>query len=187
MAHEFGFRRVAIIGIGLIGASMALALRSAGFDGEIVVADRDTDALAEAEGLGLGDRYLADAAAAVSDADLVILAVPVGALEALGRGIGPALGPETIVTDTGSVKAAVIDAMAKTLPSHARFVPGHPVAGSERSGPSAGFGTLFHERWTILTPTSDTDPEAIRVVDAMWRAFGARLEIMDAQKHDLVL
>ncbi len=187
MTEPFRFQRVAIVGIGLIGASIALALRDCGFDGEIAVADRDGNALKEAEDLGLGSSYHEDAAVAVADADVVILSVPVGAMEAVGRVIGPALKEGAIVTDTGSVKGAVIDAMVATLPASARFVAGHPIAGSENSGPSAGFPSLFNHRWCIVTPTGATDAEATEIVADMWRAFGAEIEIMEVTRHDLVL
>lgn len=187
MADDFAFERVAIVGIGLIGSSIAMALRAHGFDGPIAIADRNGEALRLAAELGLGTNYYASAGKAAADADLVILAVPVGAMEATGRAIAPVLNARTIVTDTGSVKRAVVEALRATLPPGVRLVPGHPIAGSERSGPTAGFATLFERRWCILTPTEDADAEAVETVAAMWRAFGSNLEIMGIDQHDVVL
>ncbi len=183
----FFFNTVAIIGIGLIGSSMAQALRANGFEGPIAIADRNGDALREATDLELGTSYHTSAARAVVGADMVILCVPVGAMGATARAIAPTLGKDAIVTDTGSVKAAVARAVGAALPDKSRFVPGHPIAGSEQSGPSAGWATLFRHRWSVLTPTDETDPEAVDRVAAMWRAMGAEVEVMDIDRHDLVL
>ncbi|MEM7696434.1 MAG: prephenate/arogenate dehydrogenase family protein [Pseudomonadota bacterium] len=182
----FAFENATIIGTGLIGASLSLALRAAGFTGTIAAADTNPAALEEAEALGLFDRYHTDPADAVAGAEIVILAIPVGAMGAAAATIGPALAEGAIVTDTGSVKGAVIAAM-EGLPRHARFVPAHPIAGSENSGPSAGFPGLFANRWCILTPTHKTNPAALRVVADMWRAFGSNVEVMDIAHHDRVL
>ena len=182
---EFAFERVAIIGIGLIGSSIARALRACGFAGTIAIADRDADTIGEAAALGLGTPCTT--AEAVADADLVILCVPVGAMSAIGEAIAPHLKERAIVTDVGSVKAAVIEALRAALPDHARLVAGHPIAGTEKSGPAAGFASLFKQRWSILTPTETTDPEALETVAAMWRAFGSEVELMDPARHDLVL
>jgi cyclohexadieny/prephenate dehydrogenase len=187
MAEPFRFERVAIIGIGLIGSSIALALRARGFAGPIAIADRNGEALRDAADLSLGTSYHNSAAKAVSGADMVILAVPVGAMEATGRAIAPALSPGAIITDVGSVKGAVIDSLASVLPGSSRFVAGHPIAGSEQSGPRAGYATLFEQRWCILTPTQETDEEALEVVAAMWQGLGSQVEVMDRQRHDLVL
>jgi cyclohexadieny/prephenate dehydrogenase len=183
---EFRFERVAIIGIGLIGSSIALALRDRGFTGPIAIADRNGDALRTATDLELGTTYHTSAAKAVAGADMVIVCVPVGAMEATARAISPALQPGAIITDTGSVKGAVIKAFS-TLPPSARLVPGHPIAGSEKSGPSAGWATLFERRWTILTPADGADEDAVETVTDMWLAFGSEVEIMSAERHDLVL
>jgi cyclohexadieny/prephenate dehydrogenase len=182
----FRFERVAIIGIGLIGSSIALALRERGFTGPIAIADRNGDALRTATDLELGTTYHTSAAKAVAGADMVIVAVPVGAMEATARAIAPALQPGAIVTDTGSVKGAVIEAL-RVLPESARIVPGHPIAGSEKSGPAAGWATLFERRWCILTPCERSDDEAVDTVTDMWHAFGSEVEIMTAERHDLVL
>ncbi|MCF3932785.1 prephenate/arogenate dehydrogenase family protein [Acuticoccus sp. M5D2P5] len=190
MADEpgsFRFSRVAIIGIGLIGSSVALALRAKGFEGPIAIGDRNGDALRVAAELELGTSYHTSAAKAVAGADLVMLCVPVGAMSATGRAIAPALAEGAIVTDTGSVKESVIEALTGVLPAHARVVAGHPIAGSEQSGPRAGYGTLFERRWSILTPTEGTDPEAVDIVADMWRRFGSEIELMDPKRHDLVL
>lgn len=186
-ASGFRFERIAIIGIGLIGASIALALRANGFAGRIAVADRSGDALRLAEELGLGTSYHVSAAKAVAGADMVILAVPVGAMGATARAMAPTLAKDAIVTDVGSVKGAVAKAVTAVLPGKSRFVPGHPIAGSEQSGPQAGYATLFRRRWCILTPTADTDPDATEAVAAMWRALGSDIEIMEIDRHDLVL
>ncbi len=140
-----------------------------------------------AEALALGDETTSDMARAVRNADCVILCAPVGANEAIGRVIAPALKPGTIVSDVGSVKGAVISALEPILPPHARFVPAHPVAGTEQSGPDAGFATLFINRWCILTPPDGADPEAVRMVRAFWEALGSHVERMSAAHHDLVL
>jgi len=187
VAEEFGFARVAIVGIGLIGSSIALALREGGFAGPIAVADRSEEALAAARERDLGTAYTTRAEAAVDGADMVILCVPVGAMEAVGRAIAPALAPGAMVTDTGSVKSAVIAALSASLPETARFVAGHPIAGSEHSGPRAGYASLFRRRWAILTPTGATDADALGIVAGMWRRFGSEIEVMDPERHDLVL
>jgi cyclohexadieny/prephenate dehydrogenase len=187
VAEDFRFERVAIVGIGLVGSSIALALRERGFAGPIAIGDRNGDALRDAADLGLGTSYHASAAKAVAGADMVILCVPVGAMGATGRAIAPALSPGAIVTDTGSVKRAVVEMLQGVLPASARLVGGHPIAGSEHSGPRAGFASLFERRWCILTPEERTDEEALETVAAMWRAFGSEIEIMDVRRHDLVL
>ncbi|WP_425089366.1 prephenate/arogenate dehydrogenase family protein [Stappia sp.] len=181
------FSRVALIGIGLIGSSLAHVIRRNGLASEIVVSTRSEHTLRRAEELGLGDRYCLDAGEAVADADLVILCVPVGASEAVAKWIAPALAPGAIVTDVGSTKASVIRQMAPHLPDHVHFIPGHPIAGTEESGPDAGFADLFRERWCILTPTDDADAEAVARLTAFWEACGSTVETMDADHHDLVL
>ncbi|UOM36074.1 prephenate/arogenate dehydrogenase family protein [Acuticoccus sp. I52.16.1] len=183
----FFFNSVAILGIGLIGSSIALALRDNGFEGPISIADRNGESLREAGELGLGNSYHTSAAKAVQGADVVFLCVPVGAMGATARAIAPTLGANAIVTDTGSVKASVARAVCAAIPNKTRFVPGHPIAGSEQSGPRAGWATLFRNRWSILTPGPETDAGAIDVVAAMWRKMGAYVELMEAEHHDLVL
>jgi len=180
-------RRLALIGIGLIGSSIARGARRWGLAEEIVVQSRRAETVETARRLGLGDRYTTSAAEAAADADLVILCIPVGACEAVAREIAPALKPGAIVSDVGSVKASVIRQVAPHLPGHAHFVPAHPVAGTEYSGPEAGFAELFVRRWCILTPTAASPAAAVETVIAFWRGLGSDVEIMDAERHDLVL
>jgi cyclohexadieny/prephenate dehydrogenase len=181
------FQRVAIIGVGLIGSSMARAMRKHGLAGEIVGCARSAETRAKVLELGLATRCEADPAAAVAGADLVVLATPVGAYEAVARAMEPALAPDAIVTDVGSVKQAVIRDVGPYLPEGVHFVPGHPIAGTEHSGPEAGFAELFEQRWCILTPPPGTEAAATDKVARLWRAFGSRVEIMDAGHHDKVL
>ncbi len=181
------FEELAIIGVGLIGSSIARVARRRNAARRIILADQSITTLERAKALGLGDVVTDDAARAVRNADCVILCVPVGAYEAVARVIAPALGPGTIVSDVGSVKSAVISSLQPLLPAHARLVPGHPVAGTEQSGPDAGFASLFINRWCILTPPDGTDEGAVKKVRALWEAFGSHVEIMSAAHHDLVL
>jgi cyclohexadieny/prephenate dehydrogenase len=184
---ESVFGDLAIIGIGLIGSSLARAIRQQNAARRIVIADVSKIALARAEALDLGDRYTADLADAVRGADCVILCAPVGVTGAIGRAIAPALKTGAIVSDVGSVKAAIIAELEPILPVHVRLVPAHPVAGTEQSGPDAGFATLFVNRWTILTPPAAADAEAVGKVRALWEAIGANVATMEAEHHDLVL
>ncbi len=183
------FERIAILGVGLIGASIALAARVSNAAGTVALYDHDAGVRERALALGLGE-VCADAVSAVAGADLVVLAVPVGAMgEALASCAG-ALKPGAIVTDVGSVKGAVIEALRAVLPVDALLVPGHPIAGTEHSGPEAGFAALFKGRWHILTPLADPRPAyaaAIDRLEAFWRALGADVERMDASRHDVVL
>ena len=179
--------RVALIGIGLIGSSLARACRLKRVAGEIVVTDVDPDVRARALALGLADRVADTPAAAVAGADLVILCAPVGANAALGAAIAAHLRPGAIVSDVGSVKGAVVAALAPVLPAGVHLVPAHPVAGTEQSGPDAGFASLFLNRWCILTPPEGTDADAVTRLTAFWTAIGANVEIMTPPHHDLVL
>lgn len=181
------FDKVALIGIGLIGSSIAINLREKRLAGEVAVSTRSPQTLARAQELKLGTSFHADAAEAVKDADLVILSVPVGASGAIAQAIGPALKSGAIVTDVGSVKGSVVADMAPHLPGHVHFVPGHPIAGTEQSGPDAGFLELFRNRWTILTPVAGTDEAATKRLAGLWRAMGANVETMTPEHHDLVL
>jgi cyclohexadieny/prephenate dehydrogenase len=181
------FDELAIVGVGLIGSSIARAARRRNAARRIVLADHSIAVLERAKALGLGDLIADDLARAVSGADCVILSVPVGAYGAVGRAIAPALKPGTVVSDVGSVKSAVILALEAVLPDHARLVPAHPVAGTEQSGPDAGFADLFVNRWCILTPAEGVDDEAVARVKALWEALGSHVEIMGAAHHDLVL
>jgi cyclohexadieny/prephenate dehydrogenase len=179
--------RLALIGIGLIGSSIARAARARGLVREIVVQTRSPETLKRAEELGLGDRYTLDAADAARDADVVIACVPVGASEAVARAIGPAVKPGAIVSDVGSVKMSVVRQMAPHLPENVHFVPAHPIAGTEYSGPDAGLPDLYVNRWCILTPPEGTDAAAVDRLSALWQGMGANVEIMTPDHHDLVL
>lgn len=181
------FDRLALIGIGLIGSSIAQVARERGLVREIAISTRSPETLARAEELGLGDSYYLDAAQAVDGADLVILCVPVGANEAIAKWIAPALKPGAILTDVGSTKKSVVDAVAPHVPKGVHFIPGHPIAGTEKSGPDAGFPTLFENRWCILTPLKDTDPDAVARLTKFWEACGSNVDTMEPEHHDLVL
>ncbi|MFP1631114.1 prephenate/arogenate dehydrogenase family protein [Zhengella sp. ZM62] len=181
------FARIALIGIGLIGSSLAHVIRREGLAGEIVVSSRSADTLARAQELALGDRHVADAGDAVRGADLVIVSVPVGASGAVAKAIAGALEPGAILTDVGSTKRSVIEQMAPHVPEGVHFIPGHPIAGTERSGPDAGFAELFEGRWCILTPVEDTEAGALDRLRLFWEACGSRVDIMDADHHDRVL
>ena len=188
MAEAFQpFSRVALIGIGLIGSSLAHNIKTHGLARHIAITTRRTETLKRAEALGLGDSYHLEAAEAVEGADLVILCVPVGSVGAVTKEIAGALAPGVIVSDVGSVKASVVKAMQPHLPSHVHFVPAHPIAGTEQSGPDAGFLELFQRRWCILTPVEGSDPSAVERLEAFWTACGSDVEVMSAEHHDLVL
>ncbi|MGJ3265625.1 MAG: prephenate/arogenate dehydrogenase family protein [Salinarimonas sp.] len=181
------FRRLALVGLGLIGSSIALAARRQNLAGSIVAADADAGVRARAQELGLAETVYADAAEAARGADCVILCVPVGACGAVAKAIAPVLEPGAIVSDVGSVKGAVVAQVEPHLPAGVHFVPAHPVAGTEDSGPDAGFATLFRNKWTILTPAYGTSPEAVEAVRDFWESMGSAVEIMSAPHHDLVL
>ncbi|MCC4297966.1 prephenate/arogenate dehydrogenase family protein [Aurantimonas coralicida] len=181
------FQRVALIGIGLIGSSLAHNIRARKLAGHVAITTRRAATLARAEELGLGDSYHLDASDAVRDADLVILCVPVGSCGAVTKEIAGALKPGAIVSDVGSVKGAIVQQMQPHLPGHVHFVPAHPIAGTEQSGPDAGFLELFDNRWCILTPVEGTDADAVARLRAFWEACGSDVEIMTPEHHDLVL
>jgi len=181
------FRHVALIGIGLIGSSISHAMRRKGLTQTITGSARTKATVETALALRLIDRGCVHAADAVKGADLVILSVPVGVCGALAAEIAPHLEPGAILTDVGSVKAAVVRDVAPHVPERVHFVPGHPIAGTEQSGPEAGFAELFEGRWTILTPEPGTDAAAIAKLKAFWMALGAKVEIMSAEHHDMVL
>lgn len=181
------FEKVALVGIGLIGSSIAHAARLKGLARTIVITTRKAETLAEAEALRLGDVYTLDAAEAVRDADVVILCTPVGAYGPVMQQIAGALKPGAILTDVGSVKQHVVDVVAPHVPKGVHFVPGHPIAGTEHSGPAAGFASLFVNRWCVLTPGRDVDAAAVDKLVAFWRGMGAKVECMDAAHHDMVL
>ncbi|HEV2301048.1 MAG TPA: prephenate/arogenate dehydrogenase family protein [Stellaceae bacterium] len=181
------FDRVALIGVGLIGSSLARALRQLSPRTHIVACAKTEKTLAAARRLGLADETAEDPAEAVRGADLVVLATPLSAYAEIGRRIAPALSSGAILTDVGSVKEAVVRDLAPLLPPGVAFVPGHPVAGTEHSGPESGFAELFHDRWCILIPLQETAPEAVEKVARMWQACGMRVTRMDAARHDRVL
>jgi cyclohexadieny/prephenate dehydrogenase len=180
------FARVAIIGLGLIGSSVARAVRANMPTVRLSGSDADPAVRERARDLDLLDDVADGAGAAVVDADLVILCVPVGAMPAVAAEISPELSPGTVVSDVGSVKGQVLNDLGAALPGVA-IVPAHPVAGTENSGPDAGFATLFRNRWCILTPPEGANPLAVERVKAFWTALGSNVEVMDARHHDLVL
>lgn len=181
------FDKAVIVGVGLIGSSLLRVARSQGLARELVAVDRSGDVRARASELGLADRVTDDAALAAQNADLVILCTPVGAIGDVAAQIGPHLSAGCIVSDVGSVKSAVVTAVEPHLPPGVFFVPAHPVAGTEYSGPDAGFATLFHQRWCILTPPEGADAGAVEKLTAFWAAAGSKVEIMTPAHHDLVL
>ncbi len=181
------YQRVAFIGLGLIASSMVHAMRRAGLAASTAGTARSPETRAIVREMALLDTVCDTAAEAVAGADLVVLCVPVGAMEAVAREIGPHLAQGATVTDVGSVKGAVIDAVAPHLPEGVHFIPGHPLAGTEHSGPRAGFAELFDNRWCILTPPEDCDAQALERLVAFWRSMGANVDMMDAPHHDLVL
>ncbi len=181
------YNRVALIGLGLIAGSMAHAMRRAGLVGEIVGTARSAETRDVAREIGLCDRVTDTMAEAVEGADLVVLAVPVGVMAQVAAEIAPHLAPGATVTDVGSVKRDVIAQVSPLLPAHVHFVPGHPLAGTEHSGPRSGFAELFDNRYVLLTPPDGTDPAATERLKNLWIGCGANVEEMDADHHDLVL
>ena len=181
------YEHVALIGLGLIGSSIAHAIRRGGLAGRITGHAKSEATRKTAERLRLCDAVYADPAEAVAGADLVILCTPVGSYGALAEAIAPALSPGATVTDVGSVKGAVVRDVAPHLAEGVHFIPGHPIAGTEHSGPEAGFAELFDGRWTILTPPGGSDAEAVARLQRFWEACGASVELMTPEHHDLVL
>jgi len=179
--------RLGLIGFGLIGGSIARAARAQGIVGEIVVSARTPKTRARVIELGLADRVVDSNTAAAEGADLVIVCTPVGACGPTAKEIAGKLKPGAIVSDVASVKGAIVRDMGPHIPKGVHFVPAHPVAGTEHSGPDAGFAELFINRWCILTPPAGADPKAIETLQTFWTSIGARVEIMDADHHDLVL
>ncbi len=181
------FEHITIIGIGLIGSSMARAIKRGKLATRLVVCDANEDALRIAKNLDIGDDYIHEAVEAVRDSDLVVLAVPMMAMESIVRDIAAHMKAGSILTDVGSVKECVITSLAPIIPDHVHLIPGHPVAGTENSGPNAGFASLFDGRWCILTPPIGADEQATNLLDQFWSHIGANVEIMDAAHHDRVL
>ncbi len=181
------FTKVALIGVGLIGSSLAHAMRRGGLAAHIAGTADTPDMRTRAARRGFCDSIHEDPADAVKDADLVILCTPVGAFGPVARQIAGALRPGAILTDVGSVKMATVRDVGPHVPEGVHFIPGHPIAGTEHSGPEAGFAELFDGRWCILTPPTGTDQAAIDTLAGFWRGCGSRVEIMDARHHDLVL
>jgi cyclohexadieny/prephenate dehydrogenase len=180
------FRSVAIIGLGLIGSSIARAVRERMPDVRICGYDVSAECRQIAQKMEICDDYAASAADAVVNAELIILCVPVGQMATVGAAIAPNLAPGAVVSDVGSSKADVLAALTAALPG-VTVIPAHPVAGTENSGPAAGFASLFDGRWCILTPPADADGDKVSALADFWTALGARVEHMDAAHHDLVL
>ena len=181
------FERVAILGTGLIGSSVARVARKTGAVRSIAICDSSPEVIKRARSLALGDEYFVAASQAVRAADLVMFCVPVGANAELAEEVQGVLENGAVVTDVGSVKGAVIAALKDRLPANVHFVPAHPVAGTEESGPESGFASLFANRWCILTPLPGADAGAIERVRRLWQNLGSNVEIMSAEHHDLVL
>jgi cyclohexadieny/prephenate dehydrogenase len=181
------YKKVALIGLGLIAGSIAHAIRRAGLADTISGTARSAQTRAIAREIGLCDVVCDTATEVVKDADLVILAVPVGAMATVAQEIGPHLKPGATLSDVGSVKASVIKNVAPFVPDAVHFIPAHPLAGTEHSGPHSGFAELFDNRWCILVPVDNTDPTALANLHDFWEKLGANVEVMDAQHHDLVL
>jgi cyclohexadieny/prephenate dehydrogenase len=181
------FDRIALVGIGLIGSSLARVIRREGLARHVAISTRSASTLARAEELGLGDSYSTDPAIAAAGADLVVVSVPVGATGEAAEAIAPALKAGAIVTDVGSTKGSVIAQMRPRLPANVHFIPGHPLAGTEKSGPDSGFAELFENRWCVFTPLPGTDPVALEKLSEFWRRCGSNVDTMDPDHHDMVL
>jgi cyclohexadieny/prephenate dehydrogenase len=181
------FDKVAILGLGLIGSSLAYAIRRGFLAKKVVGFDASAEVRARAGELAFADEIASSAAEAVTDADLVILATPVGAYKSLAEAIAPHLKPGAILSDVGSVKGAVVRDVGPLVPAGVHFIPAHPIAGTEFSGPDAGFASLFDGRWTILTPVPGTAPDATAALRQFWEGCGAQVDVMDVAHHDLVL
>jgi cyclohexadieny/prephenate dehydrogenase len=184
---DIQFEKIALIGIGLIGSSIARAVKERGLAHAVSITSRSPLTLARAEELELGTFYTESPTECVNDADLVIVSVPVGASGAVAQEISGAMKPGAILTDVGSTKASVIRQMQPYVQDDVHFIPGHPIAGTEHSGPDAGFADLFDGRWCILTPPPGTNAEAIEKLRMFWQALGSRVDEMDPEHHDKVL
>jgi len=184
------YDKIAVLGCGLIGSSIVRAARVHGVAGRIAVFDLSAQVRERVTELGIADVVTADSVEAVRDADLVVLAPPPGAIVAAAEACAAGLKPGATLTDVGSVKGPVSQALAAAVPPGVFVVPGHPIAGTEFSGPDAGFPELFHDRWTILTPQQSERPgyeDAVKRLVAFWEGMGAKVELMDERHHDLVL
>ncbi len=181
------FNKITLIGIGLIGSSIALAARQKNLAKHIAISTRSEKTLQEAKNLNLGDSYYSDVKQAVKNADLIILCTPVGVFENIMKTIAPSIKQGAIISDVGSVKAHVQKVISPLLPKGVHFVPAHPMAGTEYSGPSAGFPSLFEGRWCMLTPSENQSKMAIKKLSDFWRELGSQVEIMDAEHHDLIV
>ncbi|TIP94704.1 MAG: prephenate/arogenate dehydrogenase family protein [Mesorhizobium sp.] len=181
------FEKIALVGIGLIGSSLARVIRREGLASHVAISTRSETTLARAKELGLGSSYTTAAKQAVGDADLVIVSVPVGSSGEVAEEIAPALQQGAILTDVGSTKASVIAQMQPHVPAGVHFIPGHPLAGTEKSGPDAGFAELFENRWCIFTPLPGTDPATLEKLSEFWRRCGSNIDTMDPQHHDMTL
>jgi cyclohexadieny/prephenate dehydrogenase len=181
------FDKITLIGIGLIGSSIARAVKAKGLAKTVTISSRSQETLDRAHELDLGTDYVHDAGEAVKGADLIVVSVPVGASGKVAEEIAPHLKPGAIVTDVGSTKASVVAQMLPHIPKNVHFIPGHPLAGTEHSGPDAGFAELFQGRWCILTPVHGTDKDAKRKLAAFWEALGSKVDEMDTEHHDKVL
>jgi cyclohexadieny/prephenate dehydrogenase len=181
------YPRIAVIGCGLIGSSIIRAARAVGAVETVAVADISPENRALIETLGYADLVTADAAEAARDADLVIIATPPGAIGQAAKAAAKGMKPGATLTDVGSVKHPVVEALMAAAPDGVHVIAGHPIAGTEQSGPDAGFAELFQNRWTILCPREGQDPAAVERLSAFWRALGANIELMDDKHHDLVL
>ena len=179
--------KIALIGIGLIGSSIARVVRERSIANRIAIASRSSDTIEQARALELGDEYSTDPTSIVGDADLVILCTPVGVIGKVTRAIADNLKPGAIISDVSSVKVSVIEQMQPHIPPGVHFISAHPVAGTEKSGPQNGFSTLFDNRWCILTPGPENDSAAVDTLSEFWRACGSNVELMDAGHHDRVL
>ena len=181
------YDRVALIGLGLIASSMFWAMKRSGLAGEVTGYARTAETRETARRIGLTDRVCDTLAEAVEGADLVVLCVPVGAMGAVSAEMAPHLKPGSTVTDVGSVKKAVIEAVNPNIPEGVSFIPGHPLAGTEHSGPESGFAELFDNRWCLLVPVEGADPAHVARLRSLWEGMGAHVDEMDAEHHDLVL
>jgi cyclohexadieny/prephenate dehydrogenase len=181
------FARIAIVGAGLIGSSIARAARDYGAADEVTILDAEPQVMARVRALGIADEASGDPAQALAGADLVVICTPVGVCGAVAERLAPHLAPGAILSDVGSVKGAVVAQVAPHVPRGVQFIPAHPIAGTEFSGPDAGFASLFQNRWCILTPPEDADAGAVARLAAFWTRIGARVETMSADHHDKVL